>query len=186
MWSTFAEGVRAVPDPCSQVLVALSVIAVAVARYRFAALGGVIVASFLGVWNLAGGWLMIGPSKNWIAYLVAGASLVAIVVWRRIPWVAAAGGAGAVFAASLWWIPCVGPEFGSLLNDAIRDGVGPVAAPFAVYMVGLMSPAIAVAVAGELIARLWARRSAGTDGAESEPPAPAAEPTAAEPTPSPT
>ncbi len=141
------EGFSAALLPCT-FTIALPALAVALAS-RTESTAGLIGygASLLGF-----SWLRFSARADelprlTVAGLVAAGTVVLVLpVIRRLDVVSALGGLLVGIAAAALWEPCVGQEFGSLLNGL--PSRGPVGmALFAIYLAGVMAPMVAVGLA---------------------------------------
>ncbi|MGH1504277.1 MAG: hypothetical protein ACRBI6_12020 [Acidimicrobiales bacterium] len=84
-----------------------------------------------------------------VAFTTAAAILVFPII-RRLDVVSAAGGALAGYATSLLWVPEVGPRFGDVLPGVFAGGAKSVILT-SIYLVGLLSPLLAVGAVLQMI-----------------------------------
>lgn len=147
MFELLAEGVSSALLPCS-LTVALPALAVALAA-RTESTSGLLgyAASLLGF-----SWLRFSDraeelDRFTIAGMIAvGAAVLVLPLIRRFDVISALGGFLVGIAAAALWEPCVGAEFGGLLNDLpTRGGTG--LALMALYTTGVMAPMIALGAA---------------------------------------
>jgi len=148
MLELFAEGVDSLRLPCSYVVLA-PLIGLSLFAWRRS---GIVVAAFacataLLVWLRFAGWWFAAPGG--VLQVVLGVGLIALAVLAfRIDLAStdALLGASAGIVAAWSWIPCVGPELGSLINrvgDApFTNGPGTMA-----FIAGLLSPFILLGAA---------------------------------------
>jgi len=146
------EGLESAWLPCSLILLVPGVAVLLASPDRvvtttssfFAASAALAWARF----SERGGDWPIGLSA--IALMSAAVLLLAPVIDDRAAagWAArlraAVGGVLAGVASAELWEPCVGAEFGSLLNDLANRGLGGIVPTFA-YVVGVLAPLIALA-----------------------------------------
>ncbi len=147
MIGLLVEGFSSALLPCSLTL-AVPALAVAFAS-RTESTAGLIgfAASLLGF-----SWLRFSdraeelPRLTIAALLAVGTVVVVLPVIRRLDAVSALGGLLVGIAAAALWEPCVGAEFGGLLDDLpTRGGLG--MAMFAIYLAGVTAPIIAAGIA---------------------------------------
>lgn len=153
--SLFGEAVRAGLQPCSYSLLILALVIIGLGgrRHRLPGLAVYYAAATLFAWipflginplldgrivgttGLATGFLLVGgfgpKGGSSPAFRLVGAGLV-----------------GAFAGAT--WLPCVGPELGSVLTAAITDP-WPGLAGMAVYLLGVLWIALPVAVSGDYV-----------------------------------
>ena len=147
MFDLLLEGFSSAWLPCSWILLVPGAAAVLAARTKLipAAAGFSISATLLG-WlrfaDLGGGW----------AIGVAAVALVTATVLFFVPVVLNQGAIASVAgilaggASAELWVPCVGPEFGKLLNELPDQGaVG--LGQMGIFMLGVLAP-LALVVAG--------------------------------------
>lgn len=157
MIGPFVEAVRAVPDPCSFLLVAPSLFGVVAAKGRWSALAASLAAGIVGGWLVAANRFVLDGWWLRLSAFVVGVALVALVAQparRRVPWIegpraGAVLAAGTTLLASMWWRPCVGEELGVILTEGQFGGtrlIGQFPA-MAGYMLGLLVPVVAVVLA---------------------------------------
>jgi hypothetical protein len=149
---TLVEAVRATGQPCTFLLLAPTLLTVVVLRTTWWAVAAAFAAAITGGWLLAAnvfvldGWLL-QASGVVVATLVGGAVMRPPAGERAAP---ASIAVAVTLLASLWWRPCVGDEFGTLLTAAQTERVAPLPG-LAVYMVGTMLPVLVVALAWRTI-----------------------------------
>lgn len=140
MLSLLIEGFGSAWLPCSLVLVVPGVATVlAGRRYAGPAAGsyavGTAVLSWLRFADVGAGWPVLVP-----AVALALAAVLLVIPTSVPPGPAAViGGALAGGAAAELWEPCVGVEFGTLLNGLPDDGVGGLPV-LAIYLLGVLAP----------------------------------------------
>ena len=135
--SLLVEALRSALLPCSYsiLLMALVLLGLRKRGERAEVLGLVYLGSVLLAWlPLAGGNLMLDHRLGGAAVLGAGLALTA----SRFR--AGAGGAALVGAfAGATWLPCVGPQLGSVLTRGLVEPSTAVL-PLALYLAGVMVP----------------------------------------------
>ncbi|MEM9134622.1 MAG: hypothetical protein AAF962_15685 [Actinomycetota bacterium] len=140
MLSLLVEGFGAAWLPCSLVLVVPGVATVLAGR-EYA--GPAAAAYALGTALLS--WLRFADIGGDFPLLVPAVALAVAAVLLVIPTsvppglAAVIGGGLAGGAAAELWEPCVGVEFGTLLNGLPDDGLGGLAT-LAVYLLGVLAP----------------------------------------------
>ncbi|MCB1247406.1 MAG: hypothetical protein KDB69_09075, partial [Acidimicrobiia bacterium] len=116
MISALGEGIAQSLLPCSWAIL-LPAIAIGLASHRFRVPGAFTAAVVAGAWVAASGWVWV---EVWLAGLLL---LVGAALWWR-------GGAGPIPAfliglgAAFSWRPCVGPELGQALTEALTSPIG--------------------------------------------------------------
>lgn len=149
MIAAFAEAIGDLALPCSLTLVIPGVAASLSARSNPLA---VALSSAVGMTAI--GWLRItgqiaSQPTVWVA---VGAGLLVLVGFGALhatgTRTAQRSTAGAVVggSAAAIWTPCVGEELGAILNRGVDDPIG-VLLPFAGFIVGISTVAVAVALA---------------------------------------
>jgi len=151
--SLLVEGLESAWLPCSLILLVPGTAAILAAREQLIpATSGFAAAALILAWlrfsNRGGDW-PVGFAA--VALIVA---MVALVVPRmkNERFLAAAGGVLAGGASAELWEPCVGSEFGGLLNELPDRG----ASGFfllAAYVIGVLAPLIGVVAVVELFPR---------------------------------
>lgn len=149
MIDTFLEAAAATSQPCTVVMTALPLLAVFALRAAWWAVGAAVAAAIIGGWLLAvstfvlDGWPLRASGVVIAGALALGAGRPRTEgqAPRRHRSVEATTAAVATLAASMWWRPCVGIEFGRLLTAAQTDPLAQFPG-IAVYMVGTMLPAM--------------------------------------------
>ncbi|MEZ5377792.1 MAG: hypothetical protein R2733_14900 [Acidimicrobiales bacterium] len=145
------EGIASAPLPCSLTLL-VPALAVALAARTES------TAGLLGFGATAVGysWLRFAdrteplPSLTIAGLVAAGAIVLVLPVVRRLDVVSALGGVLVGIGAAALWEPCVGAEFGHLLDRLpSRGAVGFLL--FAAYALGVLSPIVAIGVALHLL-----------------------------------
>lgn len=102
------------------------------------------------------GWLRFSGRLGELSPYAAAAALALAAIALTVPTTARhsvksiIGGLFAGAGAGILWEPCVGREFGALLNDLPATGAGGFGL-FAVYTVGVLAPLVAVAAAVYLV-----------------------------------
>lgn len=159
------EGLESAWFPCSLILLLPGAAVVLASGERpVAALSGFGVAGLAAAWarfaDRGGDW----PDGVSAVALIAGAVVLLATVIRRSGVAessrnrpggppragAALGGALVGMAAAGLWEPCVGEEFGSLLNELPGRGVdGPIL--LLAYLAGVLAPLVAVGALVELV-----------------------------------
>ncbi len=145
------EGLESALLPCSLIVLVPGVaVALAARQESTPALAGFLVGT------LAFSWMRFsdngGDFERPVIAMAFAASVALLLVplLRRVDLLAIGGGLLAGSAAASLWQPCVGEEFGTLLND-LPDR-GPVGVGLlAVYLVGVLAPVIAVGAIMHLI-----------------------------------
>jgi hypothetical protein len=155
----FGEGLTSALFPCSLVL-AVPGIAVAIASRRFSAtaLGlfvlGLLISSWLRFAGIIGVWpsLITGGAflLSGIVHLVATAKRPAAVV--ALVGLLVGGATGSL------WRPCVGDDFGNVLNALVESGLRG-GFDLGVYIVGVMAPVIALTAAANAVPPTWIERA---------------------------
>ncbi|MFW2382704.1 MAG: hypothetical protein ACN4GZ_13165 [Acidimicrobiales bacterium] len=159
MLALFGEGLETAFFPCSLVL-AVPGLAVAAGGRRFSAFA--IAAFATGL--LVSSWLRFaGATDLWPPIIVGSGFLVASFAIARLdagrPSLAAGGaGAAAGAATGSLWRPCVGIEFGTVLNGMAGSGLRG-GFELAVYIVGVMAPVIAVVAVANALPPAWIERA---------------------------
>ncbi len=140
------EGFSSALLPCSLTL-AVPALAVALASRTESTAGLVGFATSL----LGFSWLRFSdraealPRLTIAGLLAVGAIVLVLPVVRRLDVVSALGGLLIGLSAAALWEPCVGAEFGRLLDELpARGGTG--MALFAAYVIGVTAPILAVGV----------------------------------------
>lgn len=153
----FLEALSEVAASCN-----FGVVVVAVA-VSLAALGSVRVVAATVASAIVGGWLFaadvslpLGRAGGTVVHVVVLAALVIGVLFaRRRIWLAAGIAAGAEFLATLWWRPCVGRELAGVINRGLDWST---AGGMALYMLGLMIPAIGLSAGVHVVVESLGRR----------------------------
>jgi len=131
------EALRSGLLPCSYSILLLALVLLGLRKQgdRGVALGLFYLATVLLAWlPLAGVNLMLDRPLGGAVVLGAGLALAAG------PFRAGSGGAALVGAfAGATWVPCVGPELGSVLTRGLTDPAGALL-PMALYLAGVMVP----------------------------------------------
>lgn len=147
MFDLLTEGFSSALLPCS-LTIAVPALAVALAA-RTESTSGLLgyAASLLGF-----SWLRFSDRAEELdqftiaSMLAVGAMVLILPLIRRFDVISALGGFLVGIAAAALWEPCVGAEFGGLLNDLpTRGGTG--LALMALYLIGVMVPMVAVGAA---------------------------------------
>ncbi len=145
------EGFSSALLPCSLTL-AVPALAVALASRTESTSGLIGFATSLVGFS----WLRFSDRSETLSamtiagLLAAGAVILVMPVIRRLDVVSALGGLLVGIAAAELWEPCVGAAFGGLLDDLPSSGGGGMAL-FAIYLVGVMAPMIAIGVGLHLL-----------------------------------
>ncbi len=140
MVSLLVEGFGAAWLPCSLVLVVPGVAAVLAGRDL-----AVPTATAYALSTTLLAWLRFSDRGGGWAIAVAAIALAIAAVLLAVPTslppalAASVGGALAGGAAAELWEPCVGVEFGTLLNGLPDDGIGGLPV-LAVYLLGVLAP----------------------------------------------
>ncbi len=156
---TFLEGIEAVTQACTLVLL-LPAIAVALTARKHAplAVAGFILGATTLAWaQAAQHWRVEGTG---VAVIIAAAVLAAsgIVLYRLLPGMEWLGGMAGVFGGAVigWlWQPCAGPQLSIILNDA-SDSPLRTAGMMLLYVTGACLLAIVVAALPVALPRLAA------------------------------
>lgn len=159
MLDLFGEGLTSALFPCSLVLAVPGLAIAAGGRTSSAVstgafLAGVIASSWLRFADVTDVWpsLLTGAALLLASLGVAGAPR-----WRPALAVGAAGAAAGAAAGTLWR-PCVGTEFGEVLNGMPSAGAGG-GFDLAVYTVGVTAPVIAFAATVTALPASWIERA---------------------------
>ncbi len=148
--SLLVEALRSALLPCSYSILLMALVLLGLRRRgeRAEVLGLFYLGTVLLAWlPLAGVNLMLDHRLGGAAVLAAGLALTA----GRFR--AGSGGAVLVGAfAGATWVPCVGPQLGSVLTSGLAEPVGAVL-PMALYLAGVMVPSALI--------YLWAAKDAG-------------------------
>jgi len=160
------EGLGSVRFPCSWVILFPAAALTVYARMRNAAvISAFIAAAAITAWLRFAGWWFAVPDGGGQIVIGILVGVVVVAAWRADSMIGDAGlGAVAALSAVSAWIPCVGPELGSLLNNA-RSAPWTNAPGTAAYIAGLLLPfamvPAAVALAPVLDDRLRNRQLIG-------------------------
>lgn len=143
----FLEGVEAISQPCSLVVLlpALALVLVGRAGRATIALSYLCAASLL-MWAKAAGHWSVSPRGTIVVVIALGIAATfggALRPTAESAWFTGAGMMGGAIAGWMWQ-PCVGAEFGAVLNDA--SGGRPLTLlSMVVYVAGVLLPALMVA-----------------------------------------
>lgn len=143
MAALFAESIRTAILPCSLGLIVPAVI-VGLMSGRHALVGafGAFAGTFLVAWARVSGIVDV-PDVVAVGLLVVG--MVVIGMGRAQSEMAAVGGMLVGAFAATTWLPCVGREFGVVLNSAPDAPVGALF-PVMVYILGILLVVVAAAL----------------------------------------
>ncbi len=146
------EGFEAAILPCTLILLVPGLAAALTARETaIPALTGFCLAVLMFSWlrfsGAGAGW---HPIIAAVALFIAVAMLLSPPI-SRLDLVALLGGALVGFAAAELWLPCVGAEFGLLLNELPTQGSSGLVS-MAIYLVGALSPLLALGAIHHLTA----------------------------------
>jgi len=146
-----AEGFEAAQLPCTLVLLVTGIAVGLTARET-----AIPATVAFGVSVLVFSWTRFsGRGAGWHVIFAAAALLIAVIILfvppiQRLDWVAVTAGMLVGFAAAELWLPCVGPEFGSLLMNLPERGLSGMI-PMGIYLLGALSPIVALAAIHHLI-----------------------------------
>lgn len=145
MAGVFGEAIAAVTASCNLGVVVVALAAVAAGFGNVRVVAAVVVAAIVGGWLFAANVSVpLARTGGTVVHAIALAILIAgVFAARKQIWLAAGIAAVAELLATAWWRPCVGSELADIINRG-SDAFGSVAAGMAVYMVGLLTPAIAL------------------------------------------
>ncbi len=159
MLALFGEGLTSALFPCSLVL-AVPGVAVGLAARRFsaAALGTFVLGLLISSWLRFAGIIGVWPSLiTGAAFLLSG--IVHLVATAKRPAAVAAAASFAVGGATgSLWRPCVGDDFGNVLNAMAGSGLSG-GFDLGVYIVGVMAPVIALTAAANAVPPAWIERA---------------------------
>ncbi len=145
------EGFESALLPCSLViLVPAAAVALASRQESTPGLLGFAGALIVFAWLRFAGHIEAFDRVTIAGLLACGLVVIAAPVVRRLDVVSGLGGFLVGIAASALWEPCVGAEFGALLDDLPTRGPTGFAL-LAVYLVGVGAPIIAAGAALHLI-----------------------------------
>lgn len=163
--AVFGEAIAAVTASCNFGVVIVAIAAVLAGRGDLRVVGAVVVAALVGGWLFAADvTLPIGRFGGSVVHtIVLAALIIGVFLAHRRVWVAAGLAGLAEVLATVWWRPCVGRELAAIINRG-SDAFGSTAFGMALYMLGLLTPAIAVAAVAFLV-KEWAQ-GRGAGGAE--------------------
>jgi len=163
----FAEGIESIKLACSLVLLVPAIGIMLFGRRRVWLVPIWILTISLIAWLRFA--LILDPLPGGIGYIAAGALLAALagVAWKRDALDTDVAATALAATVTGWtWVPCVGREFGDILNN-VRDEPASQLLPTLVYLGGLFVPLILIAALGVAIPRLaeWAdKRQVRTTG----------------------
>lgn len=149
--SILIEGLQSALLPCSLVILILGLVTALLARWNAVpALAGFIIMSLFGAWLRFTGTIdqFSNPTITSLILISVVICLVPLVAERPIA--ATIAGALIGWASSQLWVPCVGDKFGQLINDLSSSSIGDFIT-FSFYMLGVISPLIALAAVYFLI-----------------------------------
>jgi cytochrome c biogenesis protein CcdA len=159
MFDLFGEALTTALFPCSLVLLVPGLAIATGSRHRSAtATGAFLVGLLASSWLRFAGATDVWPSLiTGVVFLFASLAVATDDKWSPA---LALGGAGAAAGAATGtlWRPCVGTEFGEVLNlipsSGVSGGFG-----LGVYIAGVMAPVIALAAIVSAIPARWIIRA---------------------------
>ena len=145
----FAEAIRSAFLPCSFALLvpALVLIGLRSSNDRNRTL------AVFGLWAALFAWLPFVGLATGRGGIVGGAAFIGgiwLLGWRSESWASLAGASLLGGFAGATWIPCVGPEFGSILVRGLDSPISAVA-PMTIYIIGVLTPIIVIVAAIEFV-----------------------------------
>ncbi len=159
MLSLFGEALSTAFFPCSLVLTVPSVaVALAARHFSAAALGSFVLGLLISTWLRFAGITDVWPSLiTGSVFSMAGMVLFA-TTGRRSAGAAAMAGLAVGGATGSLWRPCVGNEFGEVLNAMVGSGLSG-GFDLAVYIIGVMAPVIALTATANAVPPAWVERA---------------------------
>ncbi len=159
MLDLFGEGLTSALFPCSLVVAVPGLAIAAGGRASSApATGAFLAGLFASSWLRFAGVTDVWPSLlTGAALLLASLGVAGAPRWRPTLAVGGAGAAAGAAAGTLWR-PCVGTEFGEVLNGMASSGAGG-GFDLAVYTVGVTAPVIAFAATVTALPARWLNRA---------------------------
>lgn len=169
--AVFGEAIAAVTASCNFGVVVVAIAAVLAARGDVRVVGAVIGAALVGGWLFAADISVpVGRVGGTVLHTIVLAILVAgVFVARKRIWISAALAGAAELLATFWWRPCVGRQLASIINASTSDGGASTVVGMALYMLGLLVPAIALASVAYLVSDWFSGRrpqAAASDGGD--------------------
>lgn len=145
------EGVSSTLLPCSLTVLVPGVAVFAASRKEsFKAMIAFLVALVVFAWFPLSGRGPALPDPLIALAFLAGGVLLLIPLIRRIDIVSMAGGIAVAWATASLWQPCVGEEFGMLLNSMPNRGISGFIL-LSIYLAGLTLPLSMLTAAAELV-----------------------------------